>query len=116
MPAPIRPLLRACLVFALLLGTRALFALEHQSDWPCFQGPLGNGASPETGLLRVWPKDGPPLVWRARIGQGWGQPAIVGDAVYICWSADTQGNGEVAACLDAATGAERWRSSYDTPP
>ena len=26
---------------------------DHGSDWPCFQGPGGNGSSPETGLLHV---------------------------------------------------------------
>ena len=102
---------------ALLLAAAApAFALDHAADWPCFQGPLGNGASPETGLLRQWPTNGPPLVWRAKIGQGWGQPAIVGDSIYICWSTDSRGEGEVAACFEAKNGAERWRLAYETPP
>lgn len=95
---------------------QAVFAVEHGSDWPAFQGPRGDGSSPETGLLREWPKDGPLVVWRSKIGQGWSQPAIVGDAVYIAWTVDANGAGEVVACLNAADGVERWRFPYETPP
>jgi len=103
--------LRSIVLF--LAAASSALALDHPSDWPCFQGPLGNGASPETGLLRQWPTNGPSLVWRAKIGQGWGQAAIVGDSVYLCWSADASGTGEVAACLDAKNGTERWRFAYE---
>lgn len=107
---------RAAFAIAVWLAGNAAFAIEHAADWPCFQGPLGNGSSPETGLLREWPKEGPPLLWRATIGQGWGQPAIVGDKIYLSWSADLHGSEEVVACLDAKNGAERWRYAYETPP
>ena len=39
------------LVLLLLATIVSSFALENAADWPCFQGPLGNGASPKTGLL-----------------------------------------------------------------
>ena len=107
---------RRCLLLVCVLAIQGAFALDHASDWPCFQGPLGTGASPETGLLRTWPKDGPPLLWRAKIGQGWGQPAIVGDSVYLGWTADARGNGEAIACLDAKDGTERWHYAYETTP
>jgi outer membrane protein assembly factor BamB len=48
--------------------------------------------------------------------QGWGQPAIVGDSIYICWTTDLHGTGEVVACFAAKDGAERWRYAYETPP
>ena len=72
--------LLACAVFrSVIVGAwiagHAASALEHATDWPSFQGPRGDGSSPETGLLREWPQDGPPVAWRAKIGQGWGQPA-----------------------------------------
>lgn len=114
-PLRLRRVLGAAAIGALFAADAAL-ALEHATDWPSFQGPRGDGTSPETRLLREWPKDGPPVAWRAKIGQGWGQPAIVGDSIYICWSADLHGSGEVVACLDAKNGAERWRYAYETPP
>ena len=43
---------------ALLLSLVACAA-----DWPQWRGPDRNGISPETGLLKTWPKAGPPLAW-----------------------------------------------------
>jgi outer membrane protein assembly factor BamB len=106
----------ALVVLAARFAVHAVFGMEQAADWPAFQGPRGDGSSPETGLLRSWPQDGPPVVWRAKIGQGWGQPAVVGDSIYLSWSADLHGNGEVAACFAAKDGAERWRCAYETPP
>ena len=103
-------------LLALATLAASALALDHASDWPCFQGPLGTSASPETGLLREWPADGPPVLWRAKIGQGWGQPAIIGDSVYLCWTSNLHGTEEVAACLSAKDGTERWRQAYETPP
>ena len=72
-----------------LLGGVVLTAAERPgSDWPQFQGPLGNGSSPETGLLREWPKGGPRVLWRAKIKPGWSCPTVVGDDVYLCWTED----------------------------
>jgi len=55
-----------------------LASCASAADWAQFQGPRGDGTSPETGLLRVWPTNGPPIEWRAPIGQGWGAPSVAG--------------------------------------
>ncbi|MDB5313121.1 MAG: pvaA 1 [Gemmataceae bacterium] len=86
------------------------------ADWPRFQGPNGDGTSPETGLLREWPKDGPRAVWRAKIKQGWGCPVVAGDDVYLGWTEEVRGEQEAIVCLDAKTGAERWRHGYEVGP
>lgn len=53
-------------------------------DWPQWRGPHRNGISPETGLLRAWPADGPKLRWQAtRLGNGYSTPAVVGDRLYL---------------------------------
>jgi len=53
-------------------------------DWPQFRGPNRNGISKETGLLKEWPKDGPPLLWTfAEAGLGYSGPAVVGDRLYM---------------------------------
>src|SRR6187431_2851018 len=67
----------------LLLIWLVLTAEVFAEDWAQFQGPRGDGTSPETGLLREWPKDGPPVDWRAVIGQGWGAPSVAGNDVVI---------------------------------
>lgn len=83
-------------------------------DWPQFQGPRGDGTSPETGLLREWPKEGPTVLWRVKIEQGWGSPSVAGDDVVLAWSDDLRGGKESAVCLSAATGTEKWRHSWNT--
>jgi outer membrane protein assembly factor BamB len=34
-------------------------------EWPCFHGPDRTNKSPETGLLKEWPEEGPELLWTA---------------------------------------------------
>ena len=54
---PIRlPLLAAGLLFA---------STAFAEDWPAFRGPNRDGISKETGLLKTWSKDGPPIAWTA---------------------------------------------------
>src|ERR1041384_4277356 len=54
------------------------------SDWPQWRGPLRDGISRETGLLKDWPTGGPALVWQVKdIGYGFSTPAVVGDKIYL---------------------------------
>ena len=40
-------------------------------DWPQWRGPNRDGISAEKGLLKEWPKGGPPLAWQAKgAGEG----------------------------------------------
>src|SRR5437588_54895 len=70
-----------CLLAALLTTA----ALASAADWPQWRGPNRDGISQEKGLRKEWPKQGPPLVWRASgiIGRGYSTPAVVGDRVYL---------------------------------
>lgn len=63
-----------------LVGLRPLRA----ADWPQWRGPLRNGSSHETGLLKAWPPEGPKLLWQAQdIGDGYSTPAVAGDRLYL---------------------------------
>jgi len=44
-----------------------LFCPAHVAggDWPQWRGPDRTNLSKEMGLLKTWPKDGPPLLWKA---------------------------------------------------
>jgi outer membrane protein assembly factor BamB len=54
------------------------------ADWPQWRGPQRNGISQETGLLRLWPKEGPKLLWQVKdIGEGYSTPAVVGSRIYL---------------------------------
>jgi outer membrane protein assembly factor BamB len=53
------------------------------ADWPQWRGPNRDDVSRETGLLKSWPKDGPPLLWSfTDAGIGYSGPAVVGDRLY----------------------------------
>src|SRR5436190_23885841 len=57
------------------------------SDWPQWRGPQRNGSSPETGLLKEWPRNGPALRWKvADAGSGYSTPSVVGDRLYLLGS------------------------------
>ena len=54
------------------------------ADWPNFLGPNFDGSSAEKGLLREWPKEGPAVLWRTKITQGWnGHSDSVGGVVVL---------------------------------
>jgi outer membrane protein assembly factor BamB len=54
------------------------------NDWPQWQGPDRTRISKETGLLKEWPRSGPPLLWTATgLGNGYGSMAVVGDRIYL---------------------------------
>jgi outer membrane protein assembly factor BamB len=70
------------LFLCLCLFPLALPALA--ADWPQWQGPDRTNLSKQTGLLKAWPKKGPPLLWTfEKTGIGFSGPAIVGDRLYI---------------------------------
>jgi outer membrane protein assembly factor BamB len=54
----------------LLIGLQA-------ADFPQWRGLRRDGIAQEKGLLRVWPKEGPKLLWQLTdVGEGYGAPAI----------------------------------------
>ena len=53
------------MALALTVAALSQNALSGQFDWPQWQGPDRTAISKETGLLKEWPKEGPPLVWKA---------------------------------------------------
>jgi outer membrane protein assembly factor BamB len=80
-------------------------------DWPCFMGPAHDGVSAETNLVANWPEEGPPLVWKMDVGASYSAPSIVKGAMFLFHRIR---NEEVLECLDAATGAPRWKAAYPT--
>jgi outer membrane protein assembly factor BamB len=73
------------------------------SPWPQWQGARRDNLSTETGLLKKWPADGPPLAWKAHgIGGGFSTVSVadgkiftMGDAADACYvfALDLGGNG-----------------------
>jgi outer membrane protein assembly factor BamB len=60
-------------------------------DWPQWRGVHRDDISPDKGLLKEWPKDGPPLAWKAKgIGEGFSSVAVVGDKVFTMGDVDKE--------------------------
>jgi outer membrane protein assembly factor BamB len=64
--------------------TAATAKEPSRSDWPQFHGPKRDNISPETGLLKKWPEQGPKLLWTSKgIGQGFGCPSIAAGVIFV---------------------------------
>jgi outer membrane protein assembly factor BamB len=84
----------------------AFAAVVGAAAWPQWRGPDRTGVSKETGLLKSWPKNGPPLLWTYKdTGIGYSGPAIVGNRLYTMGARN-----EVTyiIALDVNKGTEIW--------
>ncbi len=78
------------------------------SDWPQWQGPDRTAQSKETGLLKEWPKEGPPLAWKATgIEKGMGGIAVSKGRIYT--SGDDNDVTAYLFALNESDGKEIWR-------
>jgi len=77
-------------------------------DWPQWRGANRDGKVTGFAAPRTWPKE-LTQKWKVTVGQGDATPALVGDKLYVF---ARQGEEEVALCLNAADGKERWREKY----
>ncbi|MCE9530453.1 MAG: PQQ-binding-like beta-propeller repeat protein, partial [Planctomycetes bacterium] len=76
-------------------------------EWPQFRGPNRTGVSDDKGLLKEWPKDGPPLVWKCEgVGIGFSSVAISGNRVFTM--GDLKDGCHVFA-IDRAKGELLWK-------
>lgn len=80
-------------------------------DWPQLHGPARDGHSAETNLNWDWPRGGPKVIWKLDTGSGWASPVVAGASLILFHRV---GDEEVVACLDAATGKEKWKLAYPT--
>ena len=71
----------AILVFIVLVSICTARAADVQ--WPAWRGTNRDGKSPDTGLLKSWPADGPKQLWKVTgIGQGFSNVSFGGGLIY----------------------------------
>ena len=80
-------------------------------DWPCWRGPNYDGVCRETGLLKSWPKEGPQVLWKFPLSGGYSSFAVSCGRLYTLTCQNKKR--EIVLALDAGTGQELWRHSYD---
>lgn len=81
------------------------------ADWPGFLGPTRDGVYAGTDLAETWPADGPAVVWRKDVGQGFSGVAVANHLLVLFHRVEDK---EVVDGLDARTGAPKWSYSYPT--
>ena len=78
-------------------------------DWPRLLGPAGNATSGETGLVDNLEDLDSRLVWRRRVGTGYGAPSVRKGVLVLHHRV---GNREVVESMDAASGHALWKHGY----
>ncbi len=99
-------------------GTLALLLLAvlaampaHCEDWPQFRGLNRDGKSPETGLLKEWPAEGPKLLWSVQgLGLGFSSVAVSEGTVYATGIIGDKKEGTLSAFDNA--GKLLWQTNY----
>ena len=88
------------------LSWAILCSAASADDWPQWQGPDRNAISKERGLLKEWPKDGPPLAWKiTELGAGYSGPAIAAGRIF---GMSNRGGDEIVWALSEKDGKELW--------
>ena len=94
-------------VNALLLAGATAFA----QDWPQFLGPSRNGVYAGVPLNITWSKEGPPVVWKMTVGQGFSAPVVAKGKLILFHRVQNQ---EIVECLEAGSGRQIWTFAYPT--
>ena len=100
--------LAVCTLFA---GTAFAADKPGPNDWPQWRGQNRDGKSPETGLLKSWPKDGPAKLWTAKnLGLGFGNPSVAASKIF---GMGTREGKDGVWALNEADGKELWFTPID---
>lgn len=86
-------------------------ACELNADWPQWLGPRRDGIYRGKELSPVFPQQGPPVLWRQKVGEGFSAPVVKGDRLVLFHRLDGQ---ETVECHDAINGRLLWSHSYPT--
>jgi outer membrane protein assembly factor BamB len=97
-------------LLCMFLCLSAWASAQSKGEWPQWRGPQRDGVSKETGLLKQWPAEGPPLAWKVSgAGRGYSSLAITGGRIY---TQGLRGDREYVIALDLATGKEVWATAH----
>jgi outer membrane protein assembly factor BamB len=88
-----------------------LLSVAVGGDWPQFRGPDRSNMSTETGLFRTWPSEGPKVLWKTPVCEGYAGAAIKDGRVYLN-DYDNQKKEHLIRCISLADGKDTWRWSY----
>ena len=116
--------LRVLLVFAVANAFLVCGQLMAE-DWPQWQGPNRANKWVAENIIDKFPEDGPAVLWRSPVANGYAGPAVVGNRLYVTdfvTEADVKVSNfdrnpaegvERVMCVDATSGEMVWK--HETP-
>jgi outer membrane protein assembly factor BamB len=108
-----KPVRSTAVIFLATIGL--MFNPSAQADdWAQWGGPQRDLIWRETGIADKLPVEGKllPRVWSTPIGEGYAGPAVANDRVFITDRIRNR-NVERVLCLDAESGALKWKHEYE---
>lgn len=95
-------------ISALLLGS---FGNAQAESWPRWRGDANTDHSPDTGLLKSWPEDGPKRLWLySDAGHGYSGFSVREGRLFTMGARD---GSTYLLCLDLEDGNEIWATKVD---
>ena len=92
----------------LVIGLLVWSAAPAGGEWPQWRGSNRDGVSGDSGLLKRWPAEGPPLVWKTSVaGQGYSSLSISEGCIF---TQGARGDREFVIAIDVATGKLLWET------
>ena len=84
-------------------------------DWPCFRGSArDNLAAGDVPLAKEWGENGPNVLWRQPLGEGYSGAIIAGGRVYVLDYVEADSS-DALRCFELFSGTELWRRGYKNP-
>ncbi len=100
---------RAFYKFNVLLIVLICHSHGSAFDWPQILGPNRNGQAVGEPAIKIWSADGPALLWKQELGEGYAGPAVTGDRVTVFHRI---GDVERIESFHARTGESQWRTDF----
>ena len=104
-------------LFPLLIAGFLAISTAKAQEPTTWRGPGSTGIYPETGLLKVWPANGPEIIWHYdELGEGFSSPVFANGKIYV--SAAVEKVGYIYAFTQdgklewKATYGEEWTENY----
>jgi len=81
-------------------------------SWPRFRGKeFDNICSDTFPLAESWDTSGPPVIWKATLGEGYAGPAVLNGRVYLM-DYNERRKADQLRCFSLKSGTELWRRWY----
>lgn len=103
-------LIPGILLLVVSFSVSTVHAAVTEAEWPCWRGVNRDGKSPDTGLLKEWPVEGPKLLWKVDIiGGGFSSVSVSNGMVYTTGDID----GELIIFAFDLDGNLKWKKRHD---